>query len=129
MQTQQSVIGLYKQLIRAARYNPSIPQRKTQVDLIRTSFRANRGAQGQELAKLIEDGNQRLDFVRSMYMPRHLLREKTDGEVKTYVVREGELVETSAERTKKTAHLDDRITNDQYERHNRLMRRFHFMDR
>jgi hypothetical protein len=119
----------FRRLMRQARYVVPADRQRIVVGTIRTKFRCGDAVDDAERTRRVEDALKLLAVVSV----RQASKRGTVGSRRLVVAADGTVVE--AEQHARTApgqhyvHRDMRITNDQVERHKRLVRRQHFMDR
>jgi hypothetical protein len=120
MAHRQVVLGLYKEILRYARFAKAPEGQAPYFEQAKAEFRLNMNASGEDLLqKLVAKAQSKLGFLK-------VISPRKKGTIATgkqhFVFREGEgLVNTESVKARKTAFMDKRIDPDDLARHKRLL--------
>ena len=126
------VLNLYKNMLKQSTRLPSKTERQQTQTKIRTQFKQNKSIENEtQIQKLIKRGEDRLDYLK-MITPstQNDFKKKSSDDPTRYVkVIEGDR-KTGDSRDRPWLFFNDsRIDPEDWERHQRLLRRQHFQDR
>lgn len=118
------LVGIYRNFFRQSALLPTNRDQFIAQSELRTLYRSSLSGKVPELQKLAKKAQDKLDFLKIITPKRRGVSERG-----RFVYRDGKVVEgTAASLISSTEYKDDRIDTTMMERHEKLLRRQHFLE-
>jgi len=138
------ILGLYRDLIRLSKValpsrtelkigsTASLTFQEDAIQEIRESFRKNgKETDATKIEQLIKKGISKLEFLQVVSPKNVVLKRESQHGTTTFVVEGGKVIERSIPKVYEKGAFKDptQIDSESFARHERLNKRYHFMDR
>lgn len=122
------LLSLYKIALKYIKHIPKQSEKDAVLTEIRSSFKEMKAQkEKEEIESFLTQIEGRVNYIK-MLIPRMIVREiEKNPAVRSYVYKDGKLVEGNATKKERTPFIDKRLDAEQMARHQYLLRRQHFM--